>query len=85
MITLGFSLEKTHRVKALLQLLSAPDSPEIEFLVLHPETLKPDPYRRGLMTKADLERAREEFRKLLGLSVKGTDSCGPWSRMPVLT
>ena len=85
MTTLGFTLEKTHRVKAVLQLLSTPDSPEIEFMVLHPETLKPDPYRRGMMTHRDLERAREEFRKLLGLSVTGTDSCGPWSRMPVLS
>lgn len=84
MITLGFSLERTHRVKALLQLLSEPDSDQIEFMVLHPETLKPDPYRRGLMTKADVRRAEDEFRKLLGLSVIGTDSPGPWSRMPTI-
>lgn len=59
---LGWQTQSGHRV--LLELLSH-DTQNVEFMVLRPETERPDPYWRYRMNEQDVQRAEAAFRGLL--------------------
>jgi hypothetical protein len=66
MTTLGVRIGKTG-MRCLVRLLSGPDSPDVEFEFLSPETLRPSPLHRGMAYPEDLARIENEFRKIKGL------------------